>query len=440
MNLTLRRFADNWYVYQPAEGRYVRTTDEQLRDNFYLWAEGKQYYETDAKGQEIIKPLVATPTMWTGVMQAMGAQVATPHVQTLPAWINGATGPDAKDVVVFNNGLLDVPTYLEGGNGYLQETTPDFFNTTALPHAFNPAASCEAWLAFLESSLGDEPAKIDLLQEWFGYCLTPDTSRQKLMYFRGESGSGKGTILNVLQSVVGPSQYASSSLSQLAEGFGLQPLIGKLVCSIGDARVSRNTDAMRGLEVLLGITGNDAMQINRKFKAQLEGTFLTTRVTIASNDFLEVPDHSGAMLRRLLVIQFSRNFRDNPDVTLPARLAEEVEGIAVWALAGLKRLREKGFTVPASSVVALAEWERDTNPIVSFIQECAEIAPGNVEDTAELYDCWYSWASKSKRMTGNRSLFLRRLFAHNASLENKGTQIDGITLTKNAKRRYIGRP
>ena len=56
---------------------------------------------------------------------------------------------------------------------------------------------------------------------------------------------------------------------------------------------------MRGLEVLLGITGNDAMQINRKFKDQLEGTVLTARITVASNDFLDVPDYNGAMLRRL---------------------------------------------------------------------------------------------------------------------------------------------
>lgn len=441
MNKTylLRRFADVWYTYIRSDGRYAPITEEQLRSEFYRWAEGKQYEEETPKGT-VVKSYVGTPAAWAGVCQAMAAEVEIPELKALPAWINGAKGPNPKDLVVFNNGILDVPTYLGGEADYLLDTTPDLFNTTALPISFNPAATCPTWAAFLKSSLDDEESKIDLLQEWFGYCLTPDTSRQKLMYFRGESGSGKGTILGVLQSLVGATHHASSSLSQLAEPFGLQPLIGKLVCIIGDARVSKNMDAMRGLEVLLGITGNDAMQINRKFKDQLEGTVLTARITIASNDFLDVPDHSGAMLRRLNVIQFSRSFRDCPDPTLPARLAEETEGIATWALAGLKRLREQGFTEPASSRAALGEWERDTNPLISWLQDCTMAHPEVITSKDELYDCWCGWARDSHRQMWTRSVFLRRLHANASHLVDAGSGVKGITLTQNAGRRYLGKP
>lgn len=436
----LRRWMDSWYRYDAAAGRYVVVQDPEVRTDFYRWTVGKQAEVTTGKETKL-EPLVANTAMWSNFYQAAEAHILLTGVNLLPAWVNGVKGPTPTDLVVFNNGILDVPAYLEGHDEHLLPTTPDFFNTTALPHAFNPSASCPAWLTFLSQSLGDEAAKIELLQEWLGYCLTPDTSRQKMMYFRGESGSGKGTILNVLQQLVGSSQHASSSLSQLAEPFGLQPLIGKLVCVIGDARVSRNMDAMRGLEVLLGITGNDAMQINRKFKDQLEGTILTARITIASNEFLDVPDHAGAMLRRLNVIQFSRSFRDNPDVTLPVRLAEEIAGIAAWALIGLKRLRDQGgFTVPASSVAALQEWERDTNPLIAWMQDCTEEAENVITSKQELYDCWTKWASETHRQQWTRSVFLRRLFGNASSLSDAGTGVKGINLQPSAARRYTGRP
>lgn len=430
----MRRWRDSWYLYNQGQGRYLTMPDCDVRSEFYRWSIGKQFIEASAKG-EVPKDLVATSAMWTSVHQATEAIVGVQDVDSLPAWINGAKGTEAKDLIVFTNGILDITE----PDHDLLPTTPDFFNTTALLIPFNPAATCPTWLSFLQSSLGDETAKIGLLQEWFGYCLTPDTSRQKMMYMRGESGSGKGTILNVLMNLVGPAQHASSSLSQLAEQFGLAPLIGKLVCVIGDARLSRNTDAMRGLEVLLGITGNDAMQINRKFKDQLEGTFLTARITIASNDFLDVPDHSGAMLRRLNVIQFSRSFKENPDITLPARLAEETEGIAVWSLAGLRRLRERGsFTVPESSRAALQEWERDTNPLVSWLEDCTERR--GVISKDELFGCWSGWASDTRRATWTRSMFLRRLFSNCPQLEDAGINVKGITINQHAGRRYLGKP
>lgn len=435
----LRRWENGWYLYDPSEGRYVPTKDEPIRADFYNWSVGKQHEVETGKSTEFGR-LVLNTASWANFLQAGEAKTLI-RTKTIPAWINGATGQDPKDVVVFNNGLLDVPAYLEDADAPLQATTPDFFNTTALTVPFNPAARCEVWLAFLQSSLGDDPEKIALLQEWFGYCLTSDTSRQKLMYFRGESGSGKGTILRVLQSLVGPQQYASSSLSQLAEPFGLSPLIGKLICVIGDARVSRHMDAMRGLEVLLGITGGDAMQINRKFKDQLEGSYLTTRITIASNDFLDVPDHSGAMLRRLNVLQFARNFRENPDTSLVGRLISEVDGIATWALQGLRRLRDRGeFTTPRSSTEALAEWERDTNPLIAWMQDCTQIRPAVISDKSELYDCWMNWAKETHRTTWTRSVFLRRLQSNASYTTDVGSGIKGLEIQPHAARRFLGKP
>ncbi len=37
-----------------------------------------------------------------------------------------------------------------------------------------------AWLSFLKALWPDDPEAILALQEWFGYCLLPDTAQQKI--------------------------------------------------------------------------------------------------------------------------------------------------------------------------------------------------------------------------------------------------------------------
>ena len=138
------------------------------------------------------------------------------------------------------------------------------------------------------------------------------------------------------------------------------------------------------------------------------------------------------------MIQFSRNFRDNPDTALPGKLAAaEIEGIATWALVGLKRLRENGFTVPESSRLALQEWEQDTNPIVSWMQECLDPGPNLIAGKMELYDCWSKWARETHRSMWTKAILERRLCAANTSLRDVGAGIKGVGVNVYAGRRFL---
>src|SRR5262249_20330824 len=108
----------------------------------------------------------------------------------------------------------------------------------------------------------DRPS-IDLLQEWFGYCLTPDTRIQKMLMMIGPTRSGKGTIGRILRALVGPGNVAGPTLSSLGGTFGLQPLLGKSLSIISDARLSGRSDTAQVVERLLSLTGEDALTIDR---------------------------------------------------------------------------------------------------------------------------------------------------------------------------------
>lgn len=442
----LRRWAGDWYTYDTARARYIKIAEEAVTQAFYSWSSDKTY--SLKEGSELAE-LKATSNMFTSVKQAALADVLVSS-RYIPVWINGVSGPDAKDLIVFNNGILDVPTFLAGKEDYLLETTPDFFATTALPIAFDPTAACPTWRDFLGSSLGDDPTTHLLLQEWMGYCMTPDVSMQKLMYLRGVTGSGKSRVMEVIEALVGADQSVTTTFSDISGPFGVAPLVGKLACLIWDARagVASTAQTIRGLEVLLNISGDDGVQVNRKFKEALD-QHLTARITIASNGLISLPDTAGASLRRLNIIEFNRSFANNPDTTLPAKLKAEIAGIANWALEGLRRLRENGkFTVPDSSVSAMEEWRVTTNPIASFLLECTEADPDESESRDELYACWVGWAKEKRQVHVSKTEFWNavpmqapgvRTEAEPAGERNR-VMYRGIKIVQDIARRYIGRP
>lgn len=442
---TLRRWEETWYEFR--ECKYVPLTREEILAPLYFWSEDKHMQVETAKGMQV-KKLVAKPAMKEAVEQGLIAETLLKQA-TVPQWINGIQGPNTKDLIIFSNGILDVPAFLDGGHDYLLDSTPALFTTTALPFAFDPTALCPTWLYFLQSSLGDDPAKILLLQEWFGYVMTPDISFEKMMYLRGPTAAGKGTVLDVLTAMMGKDQVVDVSFSNLASAFGRAPLMGKLLATMGDVRVPKDGSATRGLELLLNIVCGDGVQIERKYRDSIEKHTLTCRITAASNEMLDVPDHAGALNRRMNVIVFTRSFKENPIRDLKEKLRAEVPGIAVWALAGLRRLRKQGhFTVPASSLVELDNWRVTLSPTAGFLEDACEDAPGVDIEKNTLYDAWAKWSQERRMAPVTPGRFYERVHAAKPGIisetyEKAGRKMSvfrNLTLKSWAIKSLLGRP
>lgn len=446
---TLRYYQSTWYEYRGP--RYVPVENEvTLRGKLYEWAHDKVVSVVTSKGEQL-QPVTANRAYVGNILDALSHPCPV-EAESLPAWINGADGPDPSTLIPFANGLLRVDKYLDGGEeaDYFLESTPDLFNTFALPYPFDPTATCEAWKRYLRECLGDEPAKIALLREWIGYCMTVDTSLHKLMLFRGAKRTGKSTALGVLQAVVGQDQAASVSFAQLTQQFGLQGLVGKQIAVMGDARLPRSSDSMRALELLLNIVGEDPVSVDRKFLPGLANHRLGCRFTLATNELPELPDHSGALEARLLILDFRKSFLGREDFGLRDRLIAEAPGIAVWALQGLKRLwaNEGRFTVPEQSLQSLKEWRTTTSPMAAFLEECTEQGETATVPKDEFYDAWTAWSRERglKPMSKGRSFErLKAQAGHIVSdtINQRGRKIGvfkGVTLTPWAERQYLRRP
>jgi putative DNA primase/helicase len=315
-----------------------------------------------------------------------------------PCWLGApptALPADARprDLVALRNGILHPPS------GVFLPPTPRFFTQAALPFDFDPAdaAPPEQWLAFLAQLWPSDPESIETLQEIFGYLLTPDTSLQKMFLLHGPKRSGKGTIGRVLRGLLGVENVAGPTLASLAQNFGLAPLIGKTCALISDARLSGKIDQQPIVERLLSISGEDALDVDRKYASAWTGQ-LRVRFVILANELPRLGDASSALPGRFIILHLTESFYGEEDPGLLDRLLPDLPRILHWALEGRRRLRERGYFIPPSSSLDLQqELEELASPIQTFLRERCEVRPEATVSCDRLFQVWVQWCREQGR-------------------------------------------
>lgn len=288
--------------------------------------------------------------------------------------------------IIFNNGVLDVHT------GRLEAHSPENLTTVMLPYDYAPTATCPQWLAFLDDVLEGDAERVALIQEWLGYLITTDYRHHKVMLLLGPPRCGKGTIGRVLQHVVGEANFSGGSLSSFARDSFMDGLRTKPVLFIGDAEKKvAPAKVNQVIERIKSISGNDAVDFDRKFISGISDT-LPTRITLAANNVPNLFDDSGALASRIMVVPFYRTYFGREDLTLLDKLLPELPGIAAWALEGLRRLQHNGrFTEPAASREEMQYIFEAYSPLSRFIAENCTVAPGAECTSNELYNAYRAW-------------------------------------------------
>ncbi len=315
------------YTYTGTE--YGETEEAALRSEIWSFA-------ADAKrlDKQDLLPFQPTTAKVNNLLDATRALAYLPADQRAPCWLHGRDKAPGGELVALSNGLLHVPTR------QLYPHTPHFYShSAALPFAHDPAAADRLvhWPQFLSEIWPHDPESIRVLQEVIAYLLLPDTSQQKAFLMVGPKRSGKGTLARVIRALLGEANVCAPTLGGLSTPFGLQPLIGRLLAIIPDARLSGRGDQAAIAERLLAISGEDAVTVDRKHLPSWTG-HLPTRFLILSNELPRLADTSGALAARFVVLTMERSFYGREDTHLTKRLLTELPGIFAWALEGWDRL------------------------------------------------------------------------------------------------------
>ena len=403
-----------------ADNHYRDVEDESIRQRLQPWLHRALRYVFDRKtGGVKLAPFESNPTTVNAALQSVRAHTHIPTTTTMPCWLGKQEGDlPASEILPCKTNNLHIPTRR------IIPATPRFFSPNALEFDYDPDPEPpREWSGFLTQLFGDDGQSIDVLQEWFGYSLIADTSQQKMLLLVGPRRSGKGTIARVLTKLAGPSNVAAPTTGSLAGTFGLQPLIGRTLAIVSDARFT-GPGVPVVVERLLCISGEDMITIDRKHIGSVTMK-LPTRFIFLTNELPRFGDASSALPGRFVVIRLSQSFYNREDHGLTDKLCAELPGILHWSLQGLDRLRDRGrFVQPASAADAVEELEELSSPVGAFVRDCCTPGPQFRATLEDLYRAWIVWCERNGRekYSGTTASFGRDLAAAVPIKRRRGTR------------------
>lgn len=412
---TLHYWRGDWYAW--AGHYYSVTEDDALRSHLYQYLEGCLQYDKSGNIEQV-KPCI---NLVGEVLAALKAtQLLT--IEDAPAWIVQPDTPIApSNIIPCGNGFLIISTR------QVIPSTPRLFVTASLdfPVPDKPNQPTE-WLRFLAGIWPDDTPSQSALAEAIGYMLTDSTDQQKAFMLVGPKRSGKGTILRIIEALVGRHNKVSPSFNSLGTDFGLAPLIGRRIAMISDARLSHRADQASITENILRITGEDSVSVNRKFKDAWNGK-LPTKFLVATNELPSFSDASAALASRFIIFRFTRSFIGTEDFGLTDRIKAELPGILMWALDGLERMRLRGRLVQPVSGQGLAdELEEMTSPVTQFVEDVCIIGPAFTVPVSDLFAVWVAWCKDNGRdHSGTVQVFGKQLTAAFPGITKDRIIIDG---------------
>jgi putative DNA primase/helicase len=403
-------------------------------DRVNIWQQKQYDPEADKKGLGPPKASKVTASLVANVSQALTGYTVLPSSIEAPAWLGEDPPFPLVEALPARNCIVHLPSLVARKPGAVRDCTPRFFSSWALDYDFDPEAPQPLlWERFLGELWPSDPESTNTLQEWFGYCLTNDTSQQKIGALIGPKRSGKGTVARILRAACGAANVVGPTLSGLSSHFGMAPLIGKPLAIIDDARLSGKADAAIIVERLLTISGEGTLTIDRKHLPAWTGK-LPTRLLIQSNELPRLADSSGALAGRLIILRMTESFYGREDPALTEKLLAEMPGILLWAIEGWRRLHERGYFIqPASGRELVEEMEELSSPIGAFLKDRCIIGPGKEVSVADLFEEWKSWCeSVGRKHVGDTLTFGRDVRAAIPNLKTVQRRENGRA------RSYIG--
>ena len=277
------------------------------------------------------------------------------------------------------SGTIDLRT------GALLPHNPAHRITSCVEAHHDPDAKAPRWMRFLDEVTGGDAEFVAFVHRAVGFVLVGEGSvrTKALLYFYGPPNSGKGTIIYVLERLLGPTLCGGLSWGALSAATTggpnseLAQLEGKRLASIADTGGSPRWDA----ETLKKLTGGDHITCSEKNKPA-RSFQPRAALIIAGNDRPTISGAGSQAIRdRIRSVPFRVSFSDDPrDVQLgraqPAEpglkdflISRERDGIFRWLIEGARKYIAEGL---GSCAVVDAERNRWSDDDRTWLEDFLE--------------------------------------------------------------------
>lgn len=315
-----------------------------------------------------------------------------------------------------NTALLNVRNGLYNiQENKLYSHTDEVHSSIQLQVKFNPATNCKKWKKTLDEIFKGDVEKIRIIQEYFGYCLTKITKFEKALFCVGEGENGKSTVLYVLEHLVGKENVSAIPLEKFNNTHYLAELYGKQV----NMSIETQTKSTIYDSKFKAIVTGDLITADRKFKPPFE-FHPFCKLVFAVNTMPRVENKTVAYYRRLIIIRFERRFKEHEsNKNLKYELVgEELDGIFIWALEGLRRLLTRGlFKLSDSMKEAIEQYQKENNNTIVFVDENCVLGAEHEISIDKLYSNYKEWCKEAGLRPFGKINFGKELLKQYPSIE-----------------------
>lgn len=279
---------------------------------------------------------------------------------------------------------------------------------------------------FASENVGEEAQQIALVQQVAGAImlgLMPQFQKAVLFY-EPFGRAGKGTLERFLRNLVPPEYVTAISPFKWAQDYHVATLAGARFNVVGELPDGEAIPGSSFKTVIGGdlITGRHPTHRPITFTNEAAHLFM-------SNHLITTKDQGEAFYSRWLIVGFP-NSRLRSGLPLDPGLADriianEMPGIAYWALEGARRLLADGaFSKSTTHDRLMAQWRRSTSSLDEFIYERCALGADLTSRRSDLYVAYTKWCSESGRKPFAKGR-VKDLLEHNVGMGVRLVELNG---------------
>ena len=237
--------------------------------------------------------------------------------------------------------------------------------------------------------------------------MTKDVRQQRFMILNGEGGTGKSTVIRLVEEMIGSSNLSSISLTELTQRFSAYGLLGKLINCCADLEIT----ALEDTSTIKKALGEDTLRGEAKgkdafpFKSYAKLIFSCNELPIVK------AEKTNGFYRRLMILTMN----NRPEVVKPDlfdQLKKEIAYFIRLSVEALSRMYARGtILVSDNSVQAVERLRADSDTVVAFIAEKMHVYRDGHAKRSEMYAQYCDYCADAERQSLTKTNFFKSLRA-----------------------------
>ena len=317
-----------------------------------------------------------------------------------------------------DNGIIDLRT------GELMPHDAKHFITAASPVKYSPLNTAPRFQKWLRDIFNGDEETIAFLKRWLGYCITGDVREHKMVFHLGPGRNGKGTLMDVLQAVLGNEYYATSPPNLLAyEIQGASPeiarLLGKRMVTISESE----HETVIKEAMLKQLTGGDRLSARMLFKEYFEFQ-PTHKLQVFTNAKPKINGTDFAIRERMLLLDYPNKYGTAEqlaegevthlkDTSIRITLPREAPGVLTWLVEGAVEWYAGGLREPEGIIQATKEFYQSQDKALQFVRERIVVDPAAytpLSGLGSVFSAYTGWCREMNiRTPWGRDKFVQEL-------------------------------